>query len=249
VSRPLRELLEEQNLSPVQAKLWAHFIETAFAALRRAHIQLTKEENWNSFRQKVGATSINKKDGSVIPAEESLTAELCDFLDNIRKSAGPDDAMRSLEITFQAEKLIKSPKRAGKHRRKVDIFIGSNIGGGAPELAIEAKLLLNEKHIETRYLGEDGIGCFTTIDSPYTHGPIAAMLAYVISMGEQHWLDRIRKALELPPLIAEACEHAVVEGETLPTLCSRLQRTELGLESILILHMIMRFEMATPLAN
>ena len=241
---PLRALLEEQSLSPIQAKLWAHFIETAFAALRKAHAQLTEAENWKIFQQKIGATAVRKADGSPVPTEDSITAELCDFLDVLRKSAGPDDAMRNLEMTFQSERLIKSPKRAGKHRRKTDIFIGSNIGGDAPELAIEAKLLLEERHIKTRYLDRDGIGCFTTTDSPYTHGSIAAMLAYVISVGEQHWRDKIQEALEVPPPLAEICEHAVIEGEAMPTLCSRLPRTELGLDPIIIIHMIMLFEMA-----
>lgn len=241
---PLRAFLEKQSLSPIQAKLWAHFVDTAFMALRRAHSMLTEADNWSAFQSKAGALAKRKMAGSAVPTEHGLTSELGDFLDVLRKSSGPDDSMRVLEMTFQVERPIRSSTRAGNHRRRADIVVGSNLSDTAPELAIEAKLLLDDDDIQGKYLSGDGLGCFLTTDSPYTRAFLGAMLAYVVSQNELLWRDKIQKALEAPPSVAEVCEHLLVEGEQVPTLCSRMPRAESGLCSILILHIMMRFDIA-----
>ena len=85
--------------------------------------------------------------------------------------------------------------RLGKARPRVDIEFERVISGPRPRLQFEAKRLnMLTGHTVSGYLGEEGLGCFTSGRYPITHGE-AGMLGYVQSEDEEIWAERIRLAL------------------------------------------------------
>lgn len=230
-------LLTARGLSSLEANVWLTFVEAALGALRKAESRLREPQAWEGFRSKKGAM---RSDGG--PSEEGITAELGHLLKTIRKEASLTDPLRELEMSFETECLVEDTARTGRSSRRIDILIASSTGTEAPALAVEAKLLLKAGHIKSRYLAEGGIGCFRSVDSPYTRKPVGAMLAYVLQGTDEGWRDGIHEALRLSPEIAQSFEHTAFPGEQLPILCSDVSRPALGLGAIVILHLVMRFQ-------
>jgi hypothetical protein len=83
----------------------------------------------------------------------------------------------------------------GKARPRVDIEFERVIAGPRPRLRFEAKRLdTRTRHTVSDYLGDDGLGCFTSGRYPANHGE-AGMLGYVQSENEETWADRNATAL------------------------------------------------------
>ena len=96
--------------------------------------------------------------------------------------------------------------------------------------------------ITRRYLAEEGIGCFFTTDSPYTRGPLGAMLAYTLNRDGRSWRAEIQAAINayVPPVLRVA--DALIHRASEPITFSRHARLALELEPIAILHLEMLFE-------
>jgi hypothetical protein len=85
--------------------------------------------------------------------------------------------------------------KLGKSRHRVDIEFERVIAGPRPRLRFEAKRLdTRTRHTVSDYLGNEGLGCFTSGRYPANHGE-AGMLGYVQSENEETWADRIATAL------------------------------------------------------
>jgi hypothetical protein len=146
------------------------------------------------------------------------------------------------EVEFHDEYLVASSVRAGRHSRKIDFLICAATGIDEPELPIEAKPLVAEVDITRRYLAEEGIGCFFTTDSPYTRGPLGAMLAYTLNGDGRSWRAEIQAAINayVPPVLRVA--DALIHRASEPITFSRHARLALELDPIAILHLEMLFE-------
>jgi hypothetical protein len=92
---------------------------------------------------------------------------------------------------------LNVPGRRGSARPRVDIEFERISHGTRPRLRFEAKRL-GRSHGVTKYLGAEGLGCFTSGKYPLTH-PEAGMLGYVQSRDEAVWALRIETVLRRRP--------------------------------------------------
>jgi hypothetical protein len=100
-------------------------------------------------------------------------------------------------FTIHDDPPLNVPGKRGKKRPRVDIEFERVTRGSRPRLRFEAKRLRRNRDIR-QYLGEDGLGCFTSGKYPLTH-PEAGMLGYVQSDVETAWAARIKTALRQTP--------------------------------------------------
>lgn len=247
VGQDLRELLRGHGFTPVKAELWAKFVAHVTALLQAAAAELRSPAKWDKFKLKRGALGAprrraRRKVVERVPIEDALTSELAHIIRHLRRTVPKGHFLRLNEVEFHVEDLVDSPTRAGRYSRKIDFRIYSATGIDEPDLAIEAKPLAAEADIAGRYLAEEGIGCFFTPDSPYTRGPLGAMLAYTLSRDRCSWSAEIRAAVSAytPPVLEVA--DALIPGASETITFSRHERSALGLEPIAILHLNMHFE-------
>jgi hypothetical protein len=99
--------------------------------------------------------------------------------------------------TIHDDPPLTVPGKQGKKRPRVDIEFERVLRGRRPRLRFEAKRLRNNRDMG-QYLGEDGLGCFTSGKYPLTH-PEAGMLGYVQSDSETAWAVKIETALRQAP--------------------------------------------------
>ncbi len=87
----------------------------------------------------------------------------------------------------------------GSSRPRVDVELECLIPGKRPRLRFEAKRLCSAtKHTASKYLGDDGLGCFLSGKYSTTHGE-AGMLGYVQDASkrdETAWAKEVRSYLE-----------------------------------------------------
>jgi hypothetical protein len=245
----LRELLREHGFTPVKAELWAEFVTHVTAILQAAAAELRDPAKWAAFKLKRGALGVprrraRRKVVERVPIEDAITSELAHIVRHLRRTVPKGHFLRLNEVVFYDEYLVASPIRAGRHSRKIDFLICANTGIDEPELPIEAKPLVVEADITRRYLAEEGIGCFFTTDSPYTLGPLGALLAYTLNRDGRSWRAEVRAAIGayVPPVLGVADALIYVDSE--PTTFSRHERLALELDPIAILHLEMLFELA-----
>jgi hypothetical protein len=89
------------------------------------------------------------------------------------------------------------PGRRGKARPRVDIEFERIAQGIRPRLCFEAKRL-GRNHGVKKYLGAEGLGCFTSGKYPLMQ-PEAGMLGYVQKYDEVVWASKIEAELSLKP--------------------------------------------------
>ena len=99
--------------------------------------------------------------------------------------------------TIHDDPPLNIPDRQGKMRPRVDIEFERVNRGLRPRLRFEAKRL-GKNHGVGLYLGNDGLGCFTSGRYPLTH-PEAGMLGYIQSDDEVAWATKIETALRRTP--------------------------------------------------
>ena len=243
----LKERLRGYGFTPVKAELWAEFVGHVMAMLKVAAAELRRPERWDAFKLKRGALGAprrraRRKVVERMPIEDAITSELAHIVKQLRRALPKGHFLRLNEVEFHVESLVDSPTRAGRHSRKIDFLVYAASGVDEPELAIEAKPLISEADISGRYLAEEGIGCFFTTDSPYTAGPLGAMLAYSISGEGKSWKGEVRAAVSAyVPSPLETVD-TLVAGEPEIITLSRHERLALQLEPIAILHLEMIFQ-------
>jgi len=243
----LFDLLVSFGFAEVKAELWARFVGEAIVVLEQAAEELRMTESWEVFGQKRGALSKprTRKHSSAIervPIEDAITAELGHIARRLRAALPRGHFLRLQEAVFETEHLVESSTRTGRHSRKVDFFIYSQVGEVPPELAIEAKPLLTSADIAGRYLAEEGIGCFLAADSAYTKQSVAAMLAYTMNGDANPYREDVGVAIaEFTPKPL-AFQFVTLPPRSSPVLCSRHDRSLAQLDPVAIVHLEMLFE-------
>ncbi|KFL27551.1 hypothetical protein JP75_25235 [Devosia riboflavina] len=231
------------GFTEVKAEIWARFVEEAIRLLDEAGRELRGADAWHTYVQKRGALSQPKRKGKAhihVPIEDGLTAELGHIARRLRAAVPLNHVLRLQEVVFETEHLIQSANRTGRHSRKVDFFIYSQLGTNAPEFAIEAKPLRSSADIRSRYLAEEGLGCFFATDSVYTHQPVAGMLSYSLGETPYSHLESLRTALEqLEP--RPMATDQVDLSDPIRLICSRHERAQLNLTPVTIVHFEMMF--------
>lgn len=238
-------MLIERGFSAIQAETWAKFIGHVFQIYWDAASELLEPANWNEFKAKAGVLGKERKlekgvCGQVI-IEDAITSEIGHRAQRLRQGLPSGHFLRFHETKFEIEALVESQERAGRHSKKVDFRALSQIPArNPPSIAIEAKPLLTENDIRSRYLADEGIGCFFASDSAYTTGPVGAMLAYSMTVDGRSMRDAISAAvLEYQP--APIGFHRVTVTGPGVVDCSQHDRQQWSLQPVTILHVELQF--------
>lgn len=242
--KDLKGLLRLKGFSHPKARVWAEFVHQVLSIYWQAADQLIQPINWAQFIQKDGAMGKPKRRGSNLviryPNEDAITAEIGLLADKLFKTLPADHFLRLHSVKLVYEKYIPSKKRTGRYSKKVDFHAISQYPN-APEIAMEAKPIRKQSDISKQYLGISGMGCFLTDDSPYTTGPLAAMLAYSINSQSRRMQDDILTALQAYQPAPKI--HRVTLQCAGLVDCSSHDRTKWKLDPVTILHL----ERAFPL--
>lgn len=239
----LKTFLLDHGFSAIDAEKWAEFARQVLAIYWRAADKLLQPEYWEAFKQKNGALGVPKKkrSGEVVrmPIEDAITSEIGHFADELRSSLEADHFLRKHDVQFRYEGLVYDEKRSGRYSKKVD-FSARSAYPDAPTLMIEAKPLRSKSDIQNCYFGTDGMGCFLTDDSPYTKGPLGAMLAYTITNTNSSMRTLVHAGLQSYKPAAITIASVMLDDETIID-CSHHDRKFLNLVPITILHLERKF--------
>ncbi|NNM74200.1 hypothetical protein [Enterovirga aerilata] len=246
---PLEVHLAERGFGPLQASVWARFLDAVLDALEEAVTRVRHPDYWQEHTSKNGAL-LKPRPGPAeqhrrLPSEEGVTCALAEQLDEYRKTVPPDHILRSLEVVFRSEARISSRRRTGKNSRRIDIKAESQIGREAPFVVFEAKLIVSLKDLSEAYLGEAGLGCFTLPPEPYPAKGVAGMLAYTVGETTEYWLTAVEDAMAaaVPVPRSQTRMRRASEGEV--ALWSHIDRPLLdNAEPLNVVHLVMQFEAA-----
>jgi len=138
---------------------------------------------------------------------------------------------------------LSVPGRRGKARPRVDIEFERITHGIRPRLRFEAKRL-GRNHGVRKYLGREGLGCFTSGQYPLTH-PEAGMLGYVQNRNEMLWASKIAVELRQKPEAYGVVGDVLWEQHYITTQLTHIYHSKhscqpLG-EDIDIFHILLRF--------
>lgn len=244
----LETFLLEHGIHEDDVPLLAQFIHVVHDALRAAEQMLTSEKHWNEYRILSGAFRKPKKAKKghptppCLPHEEGITDALGQCLTYIRKSAPAGHPLRNLDIQFSMEGKLPSPFVIGKLARRTDIKAESFLSEDSPSIVFESKVVDCNDDICKRYLGEEGLGCYTGPSQPYTLGPVGGLIAYTVKDTAIDWRARIEGSMAGPPSLAIS-QHAVSIGSAgEEMLWSRIDRGKAAIDSpIAMAHMVMKF--------
>lgn len=234
----LEKVFRDQGFSIVKAEIWAQFVRHVFQVYWQATNMLLTPQNWDAFKVKRGALSKPKKArGKVIqiPIEDALTSEIGHFAKQLRSGLPTDHFLRLHDVNFECEALIYSDNRAGRYSRTADFRVSAQTGGTqAPGIVIEAKPLITNGDIASRYMAEEGLGCFFCADSVYTKGPLGAMFAYTVTNTNASLRNDLHLAVTSHLPTPKSVTKVHLNSSDWAT-CSAHTRDH-GLEPILIVH-------------
>ena len=174
-----------RGLSPQEADLWSDFVVDALDLLEDGHLLLRRPQEWTSF---LGGCHGPR------PTEPEITSGLGDRMERLRIDA-PLGSDRE-RLTVQYEAPTPGDHSHGIRKSKADFrFVRKFEAGYAAAFVLEAKPLTAKADLSTRYLGIEGLGCFTHRTSPYSEDLIAGMVGYV-RVDPTAWVDRLLTALK-----------------------------------------------------
>jgi hypothetical protein len=154
-----------------------HYLEASESKLRT---------EWGSLVAKIQARAKSK---ATLPEETDITVELGHNLRETLRSLPLEDPWKAIGV--YVEDPLKNPAVTGKYSPRIDLRIHDphrNL-----DLVFEAKRLLDSNIGD--YVGDDGVGRFTTAAHPYSRSPVASMLGYVLDKDLDAWFDSLEKKL------------------------------------------------------
>jgi hypothetical protein len=148
-----------------------------------------------------------------------------------------------LNYSIHDDPPLNVSDRQGTRRPRVDIEFERVNRGPRPRLRFEAKRL-GIRHPTGPYLGNDGLGCFTSGKYPLTH-PEAGMLGYVQSGGETSWAANLESALRQTPARYSTTEEKAWEPFPITSALLHTYRSrhhcQTMAEELQIFHTLLRF--------
>ena len=173
--------------------------------------------------------------------EEDITGEIVQAMKEIQDRDNVPDWI--VNYSIHENPPLNVPGKRGKRRPRVDIQFEPHIAGKKPLFSFEAKRL-GKNHGVSQYLGQEGLGCFTSGKYPLTH-PEAGMLGYVQNQSELTWGKKIGASLRKDPTRYQVSGNPSLRRISItPELPHTYQSTHhcnpRG-EDILIFHTLLRF--------
>lgn len=158
-----------RGLTAQEADLWGDFITDALDLLDDGHALLRTPEEWSSFLGGCHGGS---------PTEPEITSGLGDRMKRLRDEAPLGSDRDRLQINYEAP--TPGDAAHGIRKSKADFrFERKFEAGHAVAFVVEAKPLKTNSDLTSRYLGNDGLGCFTVRTPPYSTHIAAGMVGYI----------------------------------------------------------------------
>jgi hypothetical protein len=170
--------------------------------------------------------------------EPDITGELTKLIDDILMRDTSPPWADPYEI--RDDPPLNVLGKRGKRRPRVDIEFRNRVT--KYRFLFEAKRL-GKNHTVGLYLGEDGLGCFTSGKYSLTH-PEAGMLGYVQSQDEAAWAEKMKKALRRSPTNYSVADDGQWEQHSITpqleyTYSSKHRCSDRG-EDITVFHTLLR---------
>ena len=222
----LSSWLVGRGLTPQQADLWGDFIIDALDLLEDGHTLLRDPQEWPSFLGGCHGTR---------PTEPELTSGLGDRMERLRNAAPLGSDRDKIQVSYEAP--TPGDHNHGIRKSKADFrFVRKFEAGYAAAFVLEAKPLSAQADLTSRYLGTDGLGCFTQRAPPYSEDLAAGMVGYMRADPEV-WPARLVTALQTQS--PTRFDHVQVGQRT--SLASDHPRTQGGLSPVTIIHTLLDF--------
>ncbi len=124
--------------------------------------------------------------------EPAISGMICENIESVLDDASSPDWVDNYEI--HDDPPVHTPKRQGKHRRRVDIRLDSRRARPRIRFCFEAKILKKTIGV-AKYLGDDGLGRF--IDGSYSSdAQVGGMIAYVQDDDCTKWASKVNAKLD-----------------------------------------------------
>jgi hypothetical protein len=123
--------------------------------------------------------------------EEEITGLIVEEIE--KRLDNPSTPKKFYRYSIDEEKPFASEGRTGKKRRRLDLVVVSGHSRPRPRYIFEAKRLRKNGYPIGRYVGEDGLQCFTTgiYASQYSE---AAMVGYFQSDAASYWEMELQRS-------------------------------------------------------
>lgn len=128
-------------------------------------------------------------------AEEEITGLIVEAMrEKLKDSTIPERFFDRYSVG--EEKPLAVEGRTGKHRRKLDIVVESNLPREVrPEYIFEAKRLRKNGYPVGNYIGVDGLLCF--VEGVYaSQYPEAAMVGYIQNSVASYWISELKRRFD-----------------------------------------------------
>jgi hypothetical protein len=196
-SHDLNGLIQMAGYDRARLRFMKLIVRCALDSLAHAESKLADE--WIVFCRKQGALrkpKASRRSSTRAPAarpdENAVTYELAYHIDEFLKALPSDHEYR--DVNFRFEKPKRSQRLAGAKLKRLDLQYEARYPQG-PEFVIEAKPLFAHSDIQSRYLGEPGLGRFLREQEPFTEGDLAGLMGYVVQHELDDWNGKIKVAV------------------------------------------------------
>jgi hypothetical protein len=124
--------------------------------------------------------------------EEEITGLIVEAIE--QRLDDPTTPEKFDRYSVDEEKPIAIEGRTGKNRRRLDLVVVSGQSRPRPKYIFEAKRLRKNGYPIGKYIGEDGLQCFSkgVYASQY---PEAAMVAYIQSDTASYWEKELKRTI------------------------------------------------------
>lgn len=225
----LLENLLAKGLTRTQAQRWIVFVTEATQLLDAAGIALNDGDQWLRFLGRLGQRTVEEPD---------ITTELYYHMEKVKERSPLGSPLRELEV--KCEDPVHAENRAGRFSKAADLVVATFRSEKALRFVVEAKLLRAQADVAGSYLGPEGMGCFTNVDSPYSLHEVAGMVGYARTQTLEFWTDLLKAGLDgsVPHTLQSAGDVEIEPGGG-QYLFGDLLRSNLGLVPLFMLHRIL----------
>lgn len=211
----------------MEADLWGEFITDAMDLLDDGHTLLRTPEEWASFLTGCHGPQ---------PTEPEITSGLGDRMRRLRNEAAIDSKRDRLQISYESP--TPGDERHGIRKSKADFRFEKKFEAGvAVAFVVEAKPLRTPSDVTSRYLADEGMGCFIDRQPPYSRDLAAGMVGYSLAK-TRDWVETIEAHL---PTTASSRKAKVYITPNRIVLVSDHPRTAVGLIPVTVIHSILDF--------
>jgi hypothetical protein len=167
--------------------------------------------------------------------EEEITGLIVEAIE--QRLNDPTTPEKFDRYSVEEEKPISIEGRTGKNRRRLDLVVVSGHSRPRPKYIFEAKRLRKNGYPIGKYVGEDGLQCFSkgVYASQY---PEAAMVAYLQSDTASYWEKELKRTINSDLSCTKQPSVQVSVVESIPDVwVSEHERKQLS--SIVIYHIFL----------